>query len=53
VAGGEGETATVRIDYTEVPPAELEGLDEIIERIARSTGVRFIAARVHCECVAQ
>ncbi|OBZ97492.1 hypothetical protein ADU59_00245 (plasmid) [Pararhizobium polonicum] len=46
IAEGEGEGCLAGLDYTEVPARELEGLSEIMDEIARGTGVRFIAARV-------
>ncbi len=46
VAMAEGATASIRVDYAEVPPAELEGLGEIMDQIAKWTAVRFVAALV-------
>lgn len=34
------------VEYSEVPAEELEGLAEIMRRIAEESGVRFVAARV-------
>ena len=46
LAAGNGEVCPVTLDYTVVQAEELEGLDQVFEKILRETGVTIIAARL-------